>query len=271
MAIKDGDFIKVDYTESVDGDVITTTNNDVAIENGIYDEEVEYGPKLIVLGYGDIVQGFKDELIGKEVGHSGSVEVLPENAFGVRDPNNVDLISLNKFKEDKPEPGMRVSIDGKMGTITRRIGRKIRVDYNHPLADKTIKYDYTIVDKIEDRLEKLKGLIKIVAKMDLEAEITEDDVVEIVSPWELGYYKGWPMIKRGVAEMAMHLLDLKEVRYIEKHTRESQVTSQIVSPPPKPEPEEMTEGADEEKESAQETAAEAQSESAEQTVIGETH
>ncbi|MDD3021936.1 MAG: peptidylprolyl isomerase [Alphaproteobacteria bacterium] len=235
MTIENEDFIKVDYTETVDGFVISTTNKDVALENDIYDEKVEYGPQLIILGSGDLVEGFKEELIGKEIGDSGSVEAPPEKAFGTRDPNNVELIPLNKFKQEKPELGMRVSIEGKMGTITRVVGRKVRVDYNHPLADKTINYDYSIVEKIEDRQNKLESLVSLFAKVDLEVGITDEDVAEISSPWELSYYKEWPMIKRGVAEMAMRLLNLKEVRYIEKHTLEPRVTSQVVSPPPKPE------------------------------------
>jgi FKBP-type peptidyl-prolyl cis-trans isomerase 2 len=235
MTVKDGDFIKVDYTESVDGQVISTTNRDVAMNNDIYEDGVEYGPALIVVGSGDVVAGFKDELIGKEIGSTGSVEVPPEEAYGVRDPENVELISLTKFKKERPQIGMRVSVDGKMGTLTRVIGRKARIDYNHVLADKTVKYDYTIAERIEDRQEKLENLIRIFAKIDLKAKILEDDVAEIDSPWEMSYYKEWPMIRRGVAEMAMRLLDLKEVRYIESHKLTPTVTSQLVSPPSKSE------------------------------------
>ncbi|MGC9514629.1 FKBP-type peptidyl-prolyl cis-trans isomerase [Methanocrinis sp.] len=241
MTVKDGDFIKVDYTESVDGQVISTTNRDVAMNNDIYEDGVEYAPALIVVGSGDVVEGFKDELMGKEIGSSGSVEVPPEEAYGVRDPENVELIPLTKFKKERPEIGMRVSVDGKMGTLTRIIGRKARIDYNHALADKTVKFDYTIVERIEDRQEKLESLIRIFAKIDLKAEILEDDVAEIESPWEMSYYKEWPMIRRGVAEMAMRLLELKEVRYIESHKLTPTVTSQLVSPPSKSEAEEAEE------------------------------
>ncbi|KQC12333.1 MAG: peptidylprolyl isomerase [Methanosaeta sp. SDB] len=233
MTVKDGDFIKVDYTESVDGQVISTTNRDVAMNNDIYEDGVEYGPALIVVGSGDVVEGFKDELMGKEIGSSGSVEVPPEKGYGVRDPENVELIPLTKFKKEKPEIGMRVSVDGKMGTLTRIIGRKARIDYNHVLADKTVKFDYTITERIEDRQERLESLIRIFAKIDLAAKILEDDVAEVESPWEMSYYKEWPMIRRGVAEMAMRLLDFKEVRYIESHKLAPTVTSQLVSPPPR--------------------------------------
>ena len=233
MTVKDGDFIRVDYTESVDGRVISTTDRDLAMKNDIYEEGVEYGPALIIVGSGDVVAGFKEELIGKEIGASGSVEVPPEKAYGVRDPEDVELIPLTKFKKERPEIGMRVSVDGKMGTLTRIIGRKARIDYNHVLADKVVNYDYTIVERIEDRLEKLEGLIRIFAKIDLKAQILEGDIAEIQSPWEMSYYREWPMMRRGIAEMAMRLLDLKEVRYLESHKVAPTVTSELVSPPEK--------------------------------------
>ena len=50
MTVNDGDFIKVDYTESVDGRVIATTNKDLAIEKDLYDEGAEYGPRIVVVG-----------------------------------------------------------------------------------------------------------------------------------------------------------------------------------------------------------------------------
>ena len=230
MTVKDGDFIRVDYTESVDGRVISTTDRDLAMKNDIYEEGVEYGPALIIVGSGDVVAGFKEELIGKEIGASGSVEVPPEKAYGVRDPEDVELIPLTKFKKERPEIGMRVSVDGKMGTLTRIIGRKARIDYNHVLADKVVKYDYTIVERIEDKLEKLEGLIRIFAKIDLKAQILEGDVAEIESPWEMSYYREWPMMRRGIAEMAMRLLDLKEVRYLESNKVGPDRNDKLVQP-----------------------------------------
>ncbi|OPY54301.1 MAG: putative FKBP-type peptidyl-prolyl cis-trans isomerase [Methanosaeta sp. PtaU1.Bin112] len=231
MTVKNGDFIRIDYIESVDGQVIAATDKDVATEKGIFDEEIQYGPHLIVIGAGQLVKGFEEDLIGKEIGYSGRVEIPPEKAFGLRDPKKIEIVALNKFKDKKPVVGMRVGLENKAGTVTRIIGRKASIDFNHPLADKTIVYEYKITESIEDRQEKLKGLIKTFARMDLEAEI-KDDVAVITAPWELSYYKEWLMIRRGVAEMIIHHLGLKEVDYVEKHTGE-RVTSQLISPPGK--------------------------------------
>lgn len=231
MTVKNGDFIRIDYTESVDGQAIAATDKDVATEKGIFDEEIQYGPHLIVIGAGQLVKGFEEDMIGKEVGYSGKVEIPAEKAFGLRDPKKVEIVPLNKFKDKKPVVGMRVGVENKVGTVTRIIGRKVSVDYNHPLVDKTIVYEYKIVESVEDRLEKLKALIKTFSHMDLQAEI-KDDFAVITVPWELSYYKEWLMIRRGLAEMIIQHLGLKEVDYVEKHTGE-RVTSQLISPPGK--------------------------------------
>jgi len=231
MTVKNGDFIRIDYTESVEGQVIATTDKDVATEKGIFSEDAQYGPHLIVVGAGQLVKGYEDDLIGKEIGYSGTVEIAPENAFGLRDPKLVEILPINRFKEKKPVPGMRVGVENKVGTVTRVIGRKVNVDFNHPLAGRTIVYEYKIVENIEDQLEKLKALIKTFAHMDLEAEI-KDDVAIINVMWELGYYKEWLMIRRGLADMIIQHLGLREVDYVEKHTGEK-VRAELISPPGK--------------------------------------
>jgi FKBP-type peptidyl-prolyl cis-trans isomerase 2 len=231
MTVKNGDFIRIDYTEMVDGQVIAATDKDVATEKGIFNEESQYGPHLIVVGAGQLVKGFEEDLIGKEIGYSGKVEIAPEGAFGLRDPKKVEIVPINRFKEQKPVVGMRVGIENKMGTVTRVIGRKVSIDFNHPLADKTIVYEYKITENIEDRQEKLKALIKTFAHMELDSEI-KDDIAIITVLWELSYYKEWLMIRRGLADMIIQHLGLKEVHYIEKHTGEK-VKAELISPPDK--------------------------------------
>ena len=102
------------------------------------------------------MKGYEDDLIGKEIGYSGRVEIAPENAFGLHDPKNVEMVPLNRFKEEKPVPGMRVGMENRTGTVTRVIGRKVSVDFNHPLAGRTMVYEYTIreMSRIRSRSSK---------------------------------------------------------------------------------------------------------------------
>lgn len=231
MTVKNGDFIRIDYIETVDGQTIAATDKDVATEKGIFSEDAQYGPHLIVVGAGQLVAGFEADLIGKEIGYSGKIEIPPESAFGLRDPKKIEIVPINRFKENKPVVGMQVGVENKTGTVSRIIGRKVSIDFNHPLADKTIVYEYKITESIEDRLEKLKGLINTFARMQLEAEI-KDETAIIIVPWELSYYKEWLMIRRGLADMIIQHLGFKEVDYVEKHTGE-RVKAELISPPAK--------------------------------------
>ena len=232
MTVKKGDFVRMDYTESVDRKVIATTDKDVATASGIFEEDAQYGPHLVIIGAGQVVPGLDDELVGKEAGVTGRIEVPPEKAFGEHDPKKVETVPATRFKtEQKPTPGMRVSAEGKTGVVTRIIGRKVVVDFNHLLAGKTIVYDYKIVDEVQDRLEKLKAMIKTFSRADLEAKL-EGDVATIYVPWELNYYKEWFMIRRGLADMIIQHLGLNEVDYVEKHTG-AKVSAELISPPAK--------------------------------------
>jgi FKBP-type peptidyl-prolyl cis-trans isomerase 2 len=233
MTVKNGDFIKIDYTENVDDMVVAATDQEIAKAKGIYDEECQYGPRLIVIGSGQLVPGFEEDLVGKEIGYSGRVEVLPEKGFGKRDPKKVEIVPITRFKEEKPVVGMRVGMESKYGIVSRIIGRKVSVDFNHPLADKTIVYDYELLESIEDKQEKLKALIKTFAKIDLEAKI-EGDIATIIVPWEMNYYKEWFMLRHGLADMIIRHLSLSEVDYVEKHTGEK-IKTELISPPRKDE------------------------------------
>ncbi|MBN1322747.1 MAG: peptidylprolyl isomerase [Methanotrichaceae archaeon] len=229
MTLQDGDIIRMDFVERADGAVVDTTQEEVAKENGIFDEEAEYQPRIILIGAGQVVAGLEEDLLGKDVGYSGTVSIPPEKAYGKHDPEKVESVSLSKFKEERPHVGMRVSLNGKNGTVTRIIGRKANVDLNHPLAGKPIEFEYNIVGQIEDRQEKLKAIITTFARADLECHI-EGDLAEINVPWELGYYRDWFTIRRGIADMILNYLNLNEVRYIEKHTGE-RVKAEMISPP----------------------------------------
>lgn len=232
MTVKNGDFLRIEYTQHVDGKPISTTSEDLAKEKGIHDEETEYGPRLIVVGAGQLVPGFEEDLTGKEIGYEGKVEVPAEKAYGAHDPAKVEIVPANRFKEEPPRVGMHVGMEGKLGLVTRVIGRKVSVDFNHPLAGKAVVYKYRIVEGVEDRLERLKGLVKTFSRMDLECSI-EDDRATIYAPWEMSYYKEWLMIRRGLADMIIQHLGLAEVDFVERHTPGPKVAAEMISPPPK--------------------------------------
>jgi FKBP-type peptidyl-prolyl cis-trans isomerase SlyD len=178
--IQDGDFIELEYTVRTVGDdqVVDTTKQDVAEEAGIDDEEYDFSPRTIIVGAGHVFQTVDDELVGKDVGDSGTVEIPAAEAFGEFDPDDVRTVSAEKIDEDDRYPGARVQIDGQQGHVETIIGGRARVDFNHPLAGEDLEYDYEIVGEVEDREEQAAGLLGMYLQQAPEVWIQTDEVEE---------------------------------------------------------------------------------------------
>jgi FKBP-type peptidyl-prolyl cis-trans isomerase SlyD len=159
--LQDGDFVRLDYTirTADDDQVVDTTREDVAEEAEIDTEGHEFGPRIVVVDAGHVFPAVDDDLRGREVGESATVEVSAGQAFGEFDPDDVRTVSVEKIEEDDRYPGAHVTIDGQQGHVETVIGGRARVDFNHPLAGEDLEYEYEIADVVEDRAERAAGLL----------------------------------------------------------------------------------------------------------------
>ena len=98
MTIQKGDFIRVSYTGKNEDRVYDTTDEEVAKANEIYNEKGKYGGDVIIVGAGHTVAGLDEDLVGKDVGYSGSVTIPPEKAFGARNPELIETVPITKFE-----------------------------------------------------------------------------------------------------------------------------------------------------------------------------
>lgn len=218
MSIQKGDFIKVSYTGKNDDRIFDTTDEDVAKASNIYNEKGKYGGDIIIVGAGHTIAGLDEDFIGKEVGYKGSVTVPPEKAFGQRNPELIETVPITKF-EKRPEVGMPVQVDGRMGMVIRVIGRMAQVDFNRFLAGQTVIYDYEIKEKIEDLESKVQGLLGLYIGKDFSIKI-QDETVTVEIDSELTYNQRWLMSKRQIASELINNTDIKEVIYLERYTKD---------------------------------------------------
>jgi FKBP-type peptidyl-prolyl cis-trans isomerase SlyD len=176
--IEEGDFVRLDYTVRTveDGTVIDTTRKDVAEEAGIDDEDYEFEPRVVVVGAGHVFQGVDEALTGQHPGDEGTVTIPAEEAFGEVDPENVRTVSADRIDEDDRYPGAQVQIDGEQGRLETIIGKRARVDFNHPLAGEALEYEYEVVDVVEDRVERAEGLLGMYLQQTPEMWIRTDEV-----------------------------------------------------------------------------------------------
>jgi FKBP-type peptidyl-prolyl cis-trans isomerase 2 len=165
MAVKEGDFIRLEYTGKVQetGNVFDTTDEDVAEEAGIKLDNKSYGAIPIVIGGGHVLKGLDEALIGMKEDEEKTVEITPEEGFGLRDPKLLQLIPMGEFKKQgmKPEVGMAITSDGTTGIIRSVSGGRVRVDFNHELAGKNLQYSIKVVKVLEDDVEKVKSMIEL--------------------------------------------------------------------------------------------------------------
>lgn len=190
MALQEGDFIRLRYTGRAGGNIFDTTDEESAKEEGIYNPRAEYGPVTIRLGSHHVIIGLEDELIGKEVGTEGEVDVPPEKAFGAHDDQHVRSVPVTQFRE-KPRRGMRVEVEGNEGMVVDVIGRRAVVDFNHPLAGRTLHYTYEILEKVDDQVDQISGLIQLYSgRTDIGVTII-DGTVELALPPAIIYDRRW--------------------------------------------------------------------------------
>ena len=165
MVLRTGDFVELEYTGRLkeDGSVFDTTSKDIAVKSGIFNEKSAYGPVIITLGGKHLLQGLDKALEGKEMGKAYTMELEPENAFGKKDAKLLKLIATAKFKKQgiNPMPGLRITIDGLMGTVKTVTGGRTIVDFNHPLSGRVVVYEVKVLRTITDVNEKLSALLKL--------------------------------------------------------------------------------------------------------------
>jgi FKBP-type peptidyl-prolyl cis-trans isomerase 2 len=223
MPFEKGSFILMDYVGKVveTGEVFDTTLEETAKKEDLYQEGGLYEPRLIVIGEGWVLKTLDEGLINLEMGKTATIEIPAEKAFGNRDPEKIRLYPLRKLIAQgvTPRVGMRIDVDGKIA-IVRTIGSgRVQLDFNPPLAGKTLTYEVTVQKKLETAEEKIMALIHRrippvnVDKFSL--EIKEDEVAVNI-PEEAFYVEGLQVSKRGIfIDLQKFFPEKKTVKFVE--------------------------------------------------------
>lgn len=128
----------------------------------VIDSSGEGAPLLYVHGAGQIVPGLEQALEGKEAGHRQQVVVPSAQGYGERDEEATRTVPRAAFPPDAPlEVGAElVVVDDQQNQVPLRIvkveGDSVTVDFNHPLAGKTLHFDVTVKSVREATDEELE-------------------------------------------------------------------------------------------------------------------
>ncbi len=165
MSIKEKDFVKINFTGKTieNNEIFDTTLENVAEEAGILDSYKTYGPLPIIVGAGHLIPGLDEEIIGMDVGDKKTVILEPEKAYGERDKNLVQIVPMKEFKKQniKPYVGMELTMENQHARVINISSGRVRLDFNHVLAGKTVEYDLEVVAITESDIDKVKDMIRL--------------------------------------------------------------------------------------------------------------
>lgn len=162
--MKKGDFIRIDYLGRVKdtGEIFDLTMEETAKKENVYSPGIKYGPVPVIVGEGFVLSGLDDEIAKMHEGEKKTVQLEPEKAFGQRKAEMVKVMPLSAFRKQKidPVPGLVVDMSGLKGRIQSVSSGRVRVDFNNPLAGKTIEYEVEIKEVITKPEEKIKAVFE---------------------------------------------------------------------------------------------------------------
>jgi FKBP-type peptidyl-prolyl cis-trans isomerase SlpA len=122
------------------------------LENGdVVDSTFDKQPATFKVGDGNLLPGFEVALYGFKAGDKRSLQIEPENAFGQPNPQNVQVMPRSQFQDMELSEGLLIIFNDAAnaelpGVVKAFDESQVTIDFNHPLAGKTLSFDVEIIE-----------------------------------------------------------------------------------------------------------------------------
>ncbi len=136
--IEKGSQVKMDYTLKVDGQV--------------FDFSEGKQPFEYTHGEGKIIPGLASRLEGLKEGEEKTISVPPEEAYGAVNEQAFRDVPKTAFPDNiDPKEGMVLQVGGgedkNIPAVVEQVkAESVRLNFNHPLAGKTLVFDVKILN-----------------------------------------------------------------------------------------------------------------------------
>ena len=118
-----------------------------------FDSSYDRGEPLeFVCGAGMMIKGFDAAVANMEVGEKVDIHLMPEEAYGMPDPENILTVEIEKLPGSEDlSVGMQVYLTNQMGqpfpvTVTAKDDKMITLDANHEMAGKELNFTIELVE-----------------------------------------------------------------------------------------------------------------------------
>jgi FKBP-type peptidyl-prolyl cis-trans isomerase SlyD len=148
--------------DTIQNNVVVALAYTLKLENGeVVDESDAEDPLEYLHGAGNIIPGLERELSGMRVGEIKSVQVSAAEGYGEYDPEDTEVMLRSDLPDDMPlTVGTVVVLTDSEENYTEAVIREvsaesITLDYNHPLAGKTLFFDVEVLSLREATPEEI--------------------------------------------------------------------------------------------------------------------
>jgi len=145
MKAKIGSVVKVEYEGKFEsGEVFDSSSH------GDHSHPLEFE-----VGAGHVVPGFEKAVEGMNIDEEKEIKILPSEGYGeYREDMKREFPRNTLPAEPEPEVGMTLMVGTPQGqqfpaTISKVESDKVTIDFNHPLAGKTLNFKIKLIS-IED-------------------------------------------------------------------------------------------------------------------------
>ncbi len=133
-----GNVVSLEYTLRLDPKTVVESN-------------VGKEPLVYRHGMHELVPGLEKELAGMAVGERKQISVKPEDGYGMVDPSAFKTVQKKLIPQEALKVGAQLRAQGPNGQqLFPRVAEvkddTVVLDFNHPLAGKTLLFDVKVLD-----------------------------------------------------------------------------------------------------------------------------
>lgn len=137
MIVENGKVVSIEYTLTLDGG--TKVDSNVGGE-----------PLRFTHGQSEILPALQEALVGVAVGETKSITLTPEQGYGPVHEEAFHEVEATQIPEGAREKGIQLTAEDPEGNehpirVHEVRGDKIVLDFNHPLAGRTLNFDVRVV------------------------------------------------------------------------------------------------------------------------------
>ncbi len=203
--------------------MFATNKKEIAEKNKLFDHNIKYEPLLLVLGQNWMdLKLIDEEIMKRDPNTNFKLEIAPKDAYGQRKQDLVKVLP-ERFLTSRgirPIQGSQLVLDGKQVTIRHVKSGRITVDYNHPLAGKTLIYEIEVKEKLDKMKDRITSLIHR-RLADIDPEDFKINIrgtgITIQHPEESYYLEGIQLSKRAIAaDVKRFIPEIEKVKFVEE-------------------------------------------------------